>query len=167
MTIKRFTLLTFSSLSVLILFFSSCSKSNNNSTGAAVTATLGGTAFTPATSLAYYSQSIQTYVVAGYTVKSNDTTALVVSIPTPVTVNTAMTTVNTNVSVQYFLNGSSGKAYIAGGGAPAGLASLTVTSLDTTGHKIVGTFTGTLYASLTDSILVTNGQFNTSYQVTP
>lgn len=169
MQLKRLTLLSMAALGGIALLIGSCSKSNNNNSNnsAAVTANLGGTVFTPAIPLAYYSESLQTYEVGGYTVKSNDTTALLITIPGPVTVNATMNANTSNISLQYYLNGSNGKAYIAGGGSGFGSLNLKVTSLDTVGYKIAGTFTGSMYASPTDSIVVTNGSFNTTYLIEP
>jgi hypothetical protein len=50
----------------------------------------------------------------------------------------------------------------------SGKASMTINSLDTVGHKISGVFTATAYntSSTTDSVVITNGKFSSSYTVT-
>ncbi|HEV9037827.1 MAG TPA: hypothetical protein VGQ51_14430 [Puia sp.] len=166
MRFKQFSLVTLSTLIVLTAGVTSCSKSGGGSSVNGVTATVGSTGFSPAISVAFYTESGAMWEVGGYTIKSGDTTALVVSIPSPVTVNTKMSTTNSAIGVEYYISGSN-KDYLAGPGW--GSATLTVTSLDTTGHKIAGNFTGTLYNAMNsnDSIKVTNGQFNTSYLLEP
>ena len=57
-----------------------------------------------------------------------------------------------------------------GAGYNNGTAIIKITSLDTVNHKIAGTVTGTMYdqlAGTSDSLVVTNGQFNGSYSVLP
>jgi hypothetical protein len=165
MRFKLFSLVTLSTLTILSIGITSCSKGGGGGSVNGITATVGTSGFTPATSVAFYTESGAMWEVGGYTIKSGDTIALVVSIPYPVTVNSKMTTSNAAIGIEYYISGS--KDYVAGPGW--GSASLTVTSLDSTGHKIAGNFTGTLYNTMNsnDSIKVTNGQFNTSYLVEP
>jgi hypothetical protein len=100
-------------------------------------------------------------------VKSNDTSGFDVTIPAPITLNKAISTDSGSTSIAYLTGTTGGKAYLATGGYGSGV--LIVTSLDTTGHKIAGTFTGTLYNSISyaDSVVVTNGKFSSSYTVEP
>jgi hypothetical protein len=88
----------------------------------------------------------------------------------PFTLNQPFNTDTTDMTLFYYTNGSSGKQYGVGSywfGAGSGLAVMTVTSLDTNAHKISGTFSGSLYASASDSIVVSNGKFSSSYTVEP
>ena len=162
---KNFTL----PLCIVFALFTAagCSKSSNSSSSAGVSATVAGTAFNPSATVGFFTQSSQYWVLTGYNIKSGDTTALELDIFEPLKVNTPFNTINTNLSIYYYVNGSSGKTYSASPFNPSGNATMTVTSLDTAGHKIAGTFTGTLYNTSTDSVVVTNGKFNTSYILEP
>lgn len=172
MKITRFSLFLVASTAIFaLLTVSSCKKSSNNSSSS-VSATVSGTAFSPTVTQGFYSQSEEAWDLTGFSVKSGDTSAIEVtifkvygsSLP-QFTVGKPFTTDTTSAAVSYFTNGSNGKIYWASNGN--GFAKLTVTSLDSTGHKIAGTFSGTLYATGTDSVIVTNGNFNTSYTVEP
>jgi hypothetical protein len=166
MKVTRFRLFVFSAVTVFALFaVTSCKKSNNSSSGNSVTATFSGTTFTPSATVAEYSASGKEWGITGYTIKSGDTTFLDILLFAPFTVNQPFSTDSTYASLDYLVNGSNGKDYDASQGN--GYAILTVTSLDTVGHKIAGTFSGTVYASGSDSLVVTNGKFNTSYIVGP
>lgn len=156
-----------------LLTASSCKKSNNNSSSSGMSATVAGTAFNPIVTQGGFSQSANEWFVGGYSVKSNDTSILEVGIfeffpnqNLQFVVGKSFTTDTTSAYVDYFTNGfTNGKDYDASNGN--GFATFTVTSLDTTNHKIAGTFSGILYASANDSIVVTNGNFNTSYTLQP
>lgn len=160
MRFKLFSLITLSVLVILTAGITSCGKSGGGSVNG-ITATVGSSGFTPATSVAFFSQSGAFWEIGGYTIKSGDTTALVVSLSDPVTLNTKLNNSTAAIGIEYYISGS--KDYVAGPGW--GTAYVTVTSLDSTGHKIAGTFSGTLYnsANSNDSIKVTNGQFNSAY----
>jgi hypothetical protein len=175
MKVTRFPLFVFSAVSVFALFTAaSCKKSNNSSSGSGVSATVSGTAFNPSTTVALYSESGQSWEITGYTIKSGDTSVIDMTInkmfPSPLNypqfnLNQPFTTDTTSAYVDYYANGVNGKYYDASDGN--GKATLTVTALDTTAHTIAGTFYGTLYASASDSVVVTNGKFNTTYKVGP
>jgi hypothetical protein len=173
MKITRFSLFLVASTSIFaLLTASSCKKSNNSSSGSGVNATIAGTAFNPSVTTGIYGQSEGLWVINGFLMKSGDTSIITVGIyksfpssEPQFVVGKPFTTDTTSASVDYFVNGLSGKVYDASNGD--GFATFTVTSLDTTAHKIAGTFSGTLYASATDSVVVTNGSFNTSYTVEP
>ena len=152
---------------ILFLALGGCSKSNNSGSGSGpISATVSGQAFDPALSLAFYTQSGQYWDITGYTIKSGDTTSISVSLAPPVSLNTAMTNNNSSLYIEYYLSGT-GKDYFAGTGY--GSASMTLSTLDTAGHKMAGSFTATLYNANNnkDSILITNGKFSSSYQVMP
>jgi len=155
-----------------LLTASSCKKSSSNPSSGGISATVAGTAFNPAVVQAGYFESANEWYVGGYSIKSNDTSILEVGIfqffpnqNPQFVVGKSFTTDTTSAYVDYFVNGFSGKDYDASNGN--GFATFTVTSLDTTAHKIAGTFSGTLYANANDSIVVTNGNFNTSYTDEP
>lgn len=157
MQFTRTSLTLIATIAFSLVVATSCKKSNSGSS-AAVTATVGGTAFTPATSAAAYATVSKYFDIAGYTAKGTDTTLLDVSFSAPVTVNKVLGPAD-GVFVQYT---SSGKSYISG---QAWGAALTVTSLDTVNHKIAGNFTATVYnlSNGSDSLMLTNGKFSSSY----
>ena len=166
MKITRFSLFLVASTSMFALLATiGCKKSNNDSSGNGVSATLSGTAFSGNQTVSFYTQSGGFFDIAGFTVKSGDTAALELVVPGSITVNKAFSTDSGYTSIDYITNTTNGKDYDASGGYGSGV--LIVTSLDTVGHKIAGTFTGTLYASGSDSLVVTNGKFSTSYLVEP
>ncbi|WP_188928000.1 hypothetical protein [Puia dinghuensis] len=165
MQFKKFTLVAISAVTALFLLTTSCKKSNTNS--AAISANVGGVGFSSSVTTAWYSTDSTIFELGGYSINNHDTVVMSIIIQPPFTLNTAISSNATGfpVAIDYYhLNG---KDYYAGYGT--GHASLTVTSLDSTNHKIAGNFTGTLYNTLAnnDSVVVTNGNFNTSYIVQP
>lgn len=160
MRISKLLVLAIAASTVLIS--TSCKKSSDTNNNAALSATIGGTVFTPGTSVGVFWQSNNYFDILGLTVKGNDSTMLDVNIPAGFKLNTPI--VNSNDALVGYQTGS--KAYVAGYGY-GGSTTITVTSWDSTGHKIVGTFTASLYnmANSNDSLLVTNGKFNSTYTV--
>jgi hypothetical protein len=172
MKITRFSLFLVASTSIFALLTASSCKKSNNSSSSGVSATISGTGFNPGTTVGIYSSSGRTWQITGYSIKSGDTSVIDMGLSllypggTPQFIlNKPFTTDTTSAYVDYYVNGVNGKYYDASSGN--GKATLTVTSMDTTGHKISGTFSGTLYASASDSVIVTNGNFNTSLTVIP
>lgn len=171
MKVTRFPLLVFSAVSIFALFTAtSCKKSSSSSSGSSISATISGSSFNPSTTGGVYSESYQSWDITGISVKSGDTLALEAMIFSPFTLNKPFDTDTTDMTLYYYTNGSTGKQYGVGSywfGGGSGFATMTVTSLDTSAHKISGTFSGSLYASSSDSVLVTNGKFSSTYTVTP
>jgi hypothetical protein len=144
-----------------------CKKSNNstNSTSA-ISASMGSTALsiTTANTTAYFSTDSTAYLIGGFAVNGGDTTGLAIELYSPFTVDSTITSPYL-VFMDYYV--SSTKDYFAGNGV--GHIAFTLTTQDTVNHKIAGTFTATMYNTLnqSDSLIVTNGKFNTSYFVQP
>ncbi len=160
MRISRLLFLALAATTVLIS--TSCKKSNDTNNNATLSATIGGTVVTPSNSVGVLWQSNNYFDVFGFIVKGADTTILEINIPGGFKLNTAA--VNGN---EYFVGYQTGnKQYVAGLGY-GGTTSFTVTSWDSTGHKIAGTFSASLYnmGNSNDSVLVTNGKFNSTYTV--
>ena len=144
-----------------------CSKSNNsNSSSGSMSLSVGSSTFTPAATVGAYSQSIGIIDVVGYTFKSNDTTELTVSIPYGAPINHPFSSDSTYAGLSYQIPGKEYDAYLSFVGTKA---LITLTASDTVNHTITGTFSGTLYNDLspTDSVIVTNGKFTSSYTVGP
>lgn len=161
--------LIFSALPALALIATlsvGCKKSNSSSNSSSISGTFGSTNFSASggSSTAWYSTDSSVYILIGGAINGKDTSGLSLSIFPPFTLNTAITS-TWAVNIDYFV--SSTQDYYAGNGF--GNVALTVTSQDTVNHKIGGTFTGTLYNAFNnnDSIKVTNGKFNTAYNVVP
>lgn len=147
-------------LSVLVLCaatFSACKKDKDNNASGQLSATVGGTAFQPAvvTSLLYSTE----LMVAGYQLKSGDTTTLSLTIPSTATVSSVLTF--DDVDVDY---SNSKSDYTSFSSNSHGTVSLT--TFDKTGKKIAGKFSGVLYqwGNSSDSVVIKDGQFNTTYQ---
>ena len=138
--------------------FSACKKDkdDNNASGQ-LSANVGGTAFVPATvtGLSYSTEVI----IAGYQIKSGDTTVLSLSIPSTATATSVFDF--DDVDVDYY-NSKSDYTSISS----KSHGTLSVTTFDKTGKKIAGKFSGVLYqwGNSADSVIVKDGQFNTTYQ---
>jgi hypothetical protein len=142
-----------------------CKKSNNSTdSSSAISASMGSTAFSTSTAntTAYYSTDSTAYEISGFAINAGDTTGLALEFFNRFTVGTTITD-KYAVDIDYYV--STTKDYFGGDGI--GQIALTVTSQDTVNHKIAGTFTATLYNMLgqNDSLVVTNGKFNTTYFV--
>ena len=160
---RAFTLVAISS--VLLLAITSCSKSNNSSSSSGISATVNGSAWANSYTVAgiYYTANSSFDIIAAQ-MKGGDTTAISVTFNAPLSLNTAIPTNGGNCDLGY-IDTKTQNQYDGGFGNAHG--SITVTSYDSTGHKVGGTFTGVLYntAGTGDSIVFTNGKFNTTFQV--
>ncbi|HEV3325561.1 MAG TPA: hypothetical protein VG052_08140 [Puia sp.] len=148
-----------------LLTVASCKKSNSSSGGSQLSATISGSAWssnTPVQGLYVTAGSIFE-LVGGY-YKSGDTTALAIQFSRPFVLHTAFASDTAGLDIGY-INAKTLTQY--DGGPQAGHSVLTVNSWDSVNHKISGTFSGVLYNTSggTDSLIVTNGSFSTSYTV--
>ncbi|HLI92508.1 MAG TPA: hypothetical protein VKU83_02815 [Puia sp.] len=154
--------------SAVVFAAASCKKSGTGNSGATLSASVSGTAWTPNyPTAAYYATSGSQFNIVGLYYKNGDSTAFVLDFFSPVNVNQAINSDTSNIDVQYVVAKPGSTQVYDGSYMSGGHAILTVTSYDSTGHKIAGTFSGVLYnvSGGTDSVLVTNGAFNTSYSV--
>jgi hypothetical protein len=137
--------------------FSACKKHKDSNAAGQLSANVGGTAFEPAavTSLLYSTE----LMVSGYQLKSGDTTVLSLTIPSTATVSSVLTFDDVDVDYE-----NSKTDYTSFSSNSHGTVSLT--TFDKTGKKIAGKFSGVLYKwnSSTDSVVIKDGQFNTTYQ---
>jgi hypothetical protein len=153
-------------LCMVILFAASCSKSGGGSSSAGMSATINGTAWAnsyPVVALAFSGQA--GFEIIGAQFKGGDSTALGLEFQGPVVLNKPFSSDTTAFVLSYTdIKGGNqtGYAVLTGG---FGKSVVTITSYDSTGHKIGGTFSGVLYniVTFTDSITITNGKFNTSF----
>ena len=167
MTLKISSLLTFSLLVSTALFLTTSCKKSNSGGGSSnsISATIGGSGWsTTIPTQAIYATNGQEFEIIGGSYKAGDTTALAVAFTTPFPLNKPISSEDANVDIGY-INAKTLAEY--DGGIQAGHSILTVTSWDSVNHKIAGTFTGVLYNTSggSDSLVVTNGNFNTTYLV--
>jgi hypothetical protein len=164
-SIRALAIIAISSASLLVV--TSCSKSNNNSSSAGISATVGGSAWANSFPIqGIYSTAGSAFILGGIQVKSGDSTGVEVGFGTPVTLNQALTSDGIIIDVVYIV----AKTQAVYDGSPltgSAHSTVTVTSYDSTGHKVGGTFSGVLYneSNSSDSLVVTNGKFNASYTV--
>jgi hypothetical protein len=146
-----------------ILVITGCKKSNDSSGGSGISATVGGTSWQSkyVTGVKFGGET----ELAGYFVKSGDTTIISLVVGDSVKVNDTDSLYLTTLS--YYDNNSK-NTYIGGfGGNYNSHGILHVSSRDDNAHTIAGTFSGVLYNSnyTNDSVKIDNGHFNSSYIV--
>jgi hypothetical protein len=161
MKINATSLLSLSVIAVSTLFFSTSCKKSSSAPSTGISASINGTAFTPAQVLAFdYQGGIQ---ITGYKVTGTDSSIVYVQFDDTVSLNKTIDISGitdgevtwTDKSVNY----DSWNALSHG--------TLTVTSIDKTNKKVAGTFSGVFYDfSAQDSVKVTGGTFSSAY-VTP
>jgi hypothetical protein len=168
MKLKVTSLLMLSGLTVFALLSTTSCKKSSSGSSAGMTATLSGTGsgFVAKSTVGAYSQSSGYIAVAGIMPKTADSVILEVDISDTAKLNTPMPTAQWQSEGIYYYAVEAFTDYEAWYGS--GHGSITVTSWDQTNHKIAGTFTATMLNQAgSDSIVVTNGTFNTSYVVGP
>ena len=155
---KHLILSILSVVTLVGILSTGCKKSNNSNSGG-VSATVGSTNFSATVTTAVYSRDSAIYAIYGTTITTTDTSVLYLIVAPPFTVNTA----TNSFAVEYY---HAGKTYFNSNTYGQGSGSLTVTGLDTVNHKISGNFNATMYnfSNNNDSVMITKGQFNTSYQ---
>jgi hypothetical protein len=147
-----------------VLLAASCSKNNNGSSSSgSFSATVGSTNYQATVTLGAFSYSLGELAVLSYSRLPNDTSAIQVTMPWPTTFNQPLPA-DPLLTLTYAAKGKEYDAY-----SNQGQLQLTVTSIDSTGHKIACSFTATGHATTNfyDSVVITNGKFNTSYNVNP
>jgi hypothetical protein len=144
-----------------------CKKSNTITNSSSLSAAMGSTNINISGSNlgSWYSTDSSIFEIGGLSLYGKDTAILGIQLTPPFTVNTAVTDWR-SVSIDYYIPSTS-QDYFAGDGL--GHVSLTVTAQDTVNHRITGVFSGVLYNGISgnDSMVVTNGKFNTAYIVQP
>ncbi len=168
MTLKISSLLTFSAITAATFFIAtSCKKSNSSSGGGgtSLSATISGSAWSSTIpSQNIYEHTVGIFQLIGGQFKSGDTTALYIEFNTPFPLHTAISSDTANVDIDYV----DAKTQVEYDGSPlwGGHTILTVSSWDSVNHKISGTFSAVLHnTGGSDSLVVTNGNFNTAYTV--
>ncbi|HXB33315.1 MAG TPA: hypothetical protein VNV35_07830 [Puia sp.] len=154
--------------SAFLLAVTSCKKSNSNGSGSgSMSASIGGTAWAnnyPLIGFYASSSGVGLFDIVGLQFKSGDSTTFDLEFGTPITLNHPVSS-DTSAFIAAYTDSKTQADY---GVLPGfGDAVLTITSYDSTGHTIAGTFSGVLYnlSTFTDSLVVTNGKFNSSFTV--
>lgn len=158
-------------MAVLLLLGTSCSKSNDVNDGATprgITASINGAPFRAFQSAAGFYANY--YAVGGAGMVSGDSVFLTVYVATPVAPGQQISTDDNGFAeIDYVIhrNNIPFASYSAYQGQK-GPAYYTVTAIDTIKRTIRGTFSGALTRNgwvdgAPDSIVVTNGAFNTSF----
>lgn len=158
------SLLTFGALTVFTLVLTTSCKKSNNSNGNSVTATVGTTNFQSTGTVATYSGN--QFEIAGYTIKSGDTTVTDLLFYTPFSLNVPIVSNSSNplTAISYFdTQGTFGDFGGFQTGTGASFVTITVTAWDSTHKTIAGTFSGTLYVNNSPDSVMTKGQFNVNY----
>lgn len=156
---KSLVLLTAFALA-LSIGVTSCKKDkDDNGASGQLSANIGGTAFQPSVVVSVLYPDDE-FTITGFQIKSNDTAWLDVSFPDTVTVNSVLDF--EDASVDYYTS-KTDMDYTSFASKSHG--TVTITTVDKTNKKIAGNFSGVLYqwGSTTDSVIVKDGQFNTSY----
>jgi hypothetical protein len=156
--------------SAFLLAAAGCKKSSSSNSGGSgsMSATVAGTAWNNSFATVGVYTSIPgsggSFEVVGIQIKSADSTAFELLFSSPFALNQPVGTDSSSLVVAY-TDSKSLSSYTALAGL--GNAVLTVTSYDSTGHTIAGTFSGSLYntGNYSDSIVVTNGKFNSAFTV--
>lgn len=147
-------------LAISVTSISCGNKDKDPSPTTQFSATINGESFLPTYANAFHEYDVIN--MYGIMPKATDSFQLSVSIPDTATVNTTLTTKNDDVYIRY-INFKGYPTYSSA--ARAGHGTVTLTSIDKTNKKLTGSFSGVLYkhAADVDSLVVTNGQFNISY----
>lgn len=149
---------------LVLLALGACSKNNTSSTSSSgVSATAGSSRYQSTTSVGAYSAGLGELTIFSYAGSGSDSTALQIDIPWPAAVNRVLPA-DSLLTLFYTTKGTEYDAY-----STAGQLQLTVTSLDSTGHKLSGTFSAIAHstANINDSVVITNGKFSSAYNVSP
>jgi hypothetical protein len=127
-----------------------------------MTASIGGTSWTAGSVAGIFAVSSGQFQIGGLQLKSGDSTVFELSFYSPVALNKTINSDTAGLDIQY---DDARADTLYDGGVLAGHALLTITSYDSIKYTVGGTFSGVLYnlSGGSDSLVVTNGTFNTSF----
>ena len=169
MNVKRLLLPAVFSFSIVSLAgMVGCSKSSSNSTSSegTMTATVNGASYSAKSYVvAGYLTSYGQLIVQGDSIVGSDTTQIQVAMPYIPAVNHPISTDSSQyVGISYI---GPSKEYDAYFGLNGSHGVVTLTGEDTVNLRVIGNFSGVLYniTNASDSIVITNGQFNSTYTV--
>lgn len=157
--------LVFSTVLFFILFAasSSCHKPGDDSPGSSAqfSAVINGEDFKPTIAGAF--AQLGEFSIIGLMPKSKDTFQLMLSFKDTVTVHSKLT-FNDYEAKLIYINIKGSPTYSSWAWYAHGAVSFT--TVDKTNKKLAGKFNGVIYlhGAPADSLVITNGQFNTTYQ---
>jgi hypothetical protein len=140
-----------------VFLFAACSKSSSSpAASGSLSATVGAASFQGTSTNGVYSKSLGELVVFSFNAK--DSFELI--IPYPPRINQPL--ISDSSYIRFDTKGIEYDAF-----SEAGQAQLTVTAFDSSTHQFSGTFSATAYnsANASDSVVITNGKFTTSYTI--
>ena len=146
---------------MLIIFVTSCKKSNDSNTPT-FTAKIGGTAYNSSYTYAYYFTPQSLIFIEGLEMRSGDSVFLTLVVPDSANVNSKL---SFNEASLHYSTYRGAFNYI-GYRAPSH-GTVTFSTWDKTSKRIAGNFSGVIYdyfGNYNDSLVVTNGQFRASYE---
>jgi len=152
---KRQKLLSVAAIALLVAV-TSCKK-DKDSNSSQLSATIGGAAYNP--SVVVGSTEPDYIDVYGAQAKSGDSALLFLSIPDTAHVNEPITFDAWDLEYYNSKQTYDYASWMYGGGG-----TLTLSTYDKTNKKIAGKFSAVIYKSYSDSIVISNGQFNTTYK---
>jgi hypothetical protein len=162
--LELFAVCVFSLASIVLA--AGCNKSaSSSSDNGNFSATVGGSSWASNyLFLATYDTGIGSgdFDLVGIQLRNGDTTAVTVQFMSPVVLNKAFSSDSSYVQVTYEDNQ---KTEYDGGIGIGGHSVIMVTSYDSVGHRIAGTFSGVLYDYNGDSLVMTNGAFKTNFSI--
>ena len=152
------------SLGAAALIFSACKK-NNDSSGSGISANIAGSSWQSAGTVGYYSPGSNGsgyFLLEGYKIASGDSSALEIDFADTAVVGKQYDFSSVGEIVYY--DSKTDKYY-----GTYNNGSFKLTSWDKTKNTVTGDFSGSFYAwgNSDDSIVVTNGHFNTTYVTAP
>ena len=161
MKLNATSLLSLSTIAVATLFFASSCKKSSSTPSSGLSASINGTAFTPAQVVAFdYMGGLQ---LTGYKIAGTDSSAVYIQFDDTTSLNKTLDISGIGDAEVIWTDKS--KDYDSWNYQSHG--TLTVTSFDKTNKRVAGTFTGVFYDYTgDDSVKVTGGTFNSAY-VTP
>jgi hypothetical protein len=169
MTLKRLTYFAFAALLLGLSGLVACQKGTQTSgyqTQGSLTATVGSTNFAPSLTEAVYSPiTYTTFAVIGLQ-PAKDSTYLRVELPlNGFTIGTPFSSDTATTSGLSWFDSERSYEYDALFGNFGSHSLIDITSWDSVNRKVAGTFSGVLYniSNGSDSIVITNGTFNTTY----
>jgi hypothetical protein len=169
MRLKNLSVFALSATAALVLVSTGCKKSNDSASGFSLSATIGASAWaataTPGQYAGVYERDNLLFDVAGMRRTSQDTSTLYLILPLVAKPGMTVSSDTSVLTITYSPNFAR-SIYMAQYGF-GGHALVTMTTQDTVNHKIAGTFSGTVYnlANASDSLVITNGKFSTTYVV--
>ena len=161
MRAKHPSLLVLVAITISTILSASCKKNHSNPPNPyksdTISAMVNGSAFvvTSAAAIGSHDTAFHQWNITGF--KAIDSASITLYIYDTIEVNKPVITKNSAV----IYNSASEVGYSSNVGTHN--TTITVTSLDTTNHKIEGVFSGNLFSLNGDSVVVTNGKFDVYY----